>query len=633
MNAVLRIRLNSLLVRLCAASICLMEAFLSTALAQNGQVQKAPAIASQVFVARTNAALTRLRAADHHIAVREGVDVPGDAPPMTFRLSAGRCPAADGYVEVELADGGCARAVIPASGLDPRQEGAKFDGKTDDTAALQRSFTYVAGHSARLNMPAGRARFSAMLSIPSRYNNFTIAGAGDNSVLQYAGTGTTGDLIDIGTPGSSGANSGITVTGFRLTSATQMTGGAALHLWHVVLSRVDPIIDSQDGSGRFYDGVWFDECDIVDVPDVEMAGASHDVVLLNGSRRGEHWWPSYVDEIRFGRGKISPTNSQVGTGRLPLNGVHIAGGVGGLSFDAVDIIASQHNVTIDQAITGTGDQGAFFGPNTYIDISQHDDIVIDDNSSPTQWQSGTKLIDFAGWIASGGQWGRKDRAANCVNIEAFTGGRVVLRGNVVGACMKDGVYDQDATAAVNVASSEDFYNNSHYDIASTVRRPQIAVTNARFSGLGGVAFDANTLTSTLPMYTGAMAMTTPVALAIGGSTRGIIYSARRSYYQLLGDLVVVDFGLNLSSKGANRGPLTLIGLPGGETPNAALGGGGSVHYYTGWIGLAGGLDLSLDSLGRPIANVYQATARGIAPTFGTNLTDRSTLWGELQYFR
>ncbi len=370
--------------------------------------------AEKVAVAPTNAALVGLRAAKGRVVMREGVDTPGDAPPMTFRLSPGRCAAADGYVEVALADGGCARAVIPASGLDPRQEGAKFDGKTDDTAALQRAFTYVAKHSAKLNMPAGRSRFSAMLSIPSGYKRFTIAGAGGNSVLQYVGTGTTNDLIDIGTPGSSGANSGITLTGFRITSATKMTGGAALHLWHVVLSRVDPIIDSQDGSGKFYDGIWFDECDVVTVPDVEMAGASHDVVLLNGSRRAEHWWPNYVSEIRFGRGKISATNSQTAAGRLPLNGVHVAGGVGGLSFDSVDIIANQHNVTIDQAVTHTGNQTVTFGPATYLDISQHDDIVIDDNSSPTEWQGGTKLIDFDGWIASGGQWGSKDATANCV---------------------------------------------------------------------------------------------------------------------------------------------------------------------------------------------------------------------------
>ncbi len=433
------------------------------------------------------------------MVMREGVNAPGDAPPLAFRLSPGRCSAADGYVEVALADGGCARAVIPASGLDPRQEGARFDGKTDDTAALQRAFTYVAKHSGKLEMPAGRARFSATLSIPSGYNNFTIAGAGYGSVLQYVGKGTTSDLIDVGTPGSNGANSGVTLTGFRITSRTRMTRGAALHLWHVVLSRVDPVIDSQAGSGRFYDGVWFDECDIVDVPSVEMAGASHDIVLLNGSRRSEPWWPNYVSEIRFGRGKISPTNSQTAADTLPLNGVHVAGGVGGLSFDSVDIIASQHNVTIDQAVTHTGNQTVTFGPTTYLDISQHDDIVIDDNSPPTQWQGGTKLIDFDGWIASGGQWGRKDVSASCVNIKAFAGGRVLLRGNVVGACRNHGLYDQDATATVVVASSEDFYNNGHYDIASSVRRPRIAVANARFSGRGGPVFDVNTLTSTLPM--------------------------------------------------------------------------------------------------------------------------------------
>lgn len=616
-----------------AASVILIGAgSLNSAFAVGGDPRQTAVIADRVSIAPTDAALARLDAAGEHMVVREGVQLPGDAPALTFRLFTGRCAHPDGYVEVALANGGCARAVIPASGLDPRQEGAKFDGTTDDTAALQRAFTYAAKHSAKLNLPAGRARFSAMLSIPSGYKRFTIAGAGDSTVLQYAGTSRTGDLIEIGTPGSSGANSGITLTGFRVTSATQMTGGAALHLWHVVLSRIDPIIDSQDGSGRFYDGIWFDECDVVDVPNVEMAGASRDVVLLNGSRRAESWWPNYVDEIRFGRGKISPTNSQTATNALPLNGVHIAGGVGGLSFDSVDIIANKHNITIDQAVAGTGNQTITFGPTTYLDISQHDDIVIDDNSPPTQWQGGTKLIDFGGWIASGGQWGSKDPSANCINLKAFAAGRVLLRGNVVGACMNNGIYDQDPAATLEVASSEDFYSNGHYDIASAVSRPGIAITNARFSGRGA-AFDANTLTSTLPIYTGEIAMATPVGLAIGGATRGISYSARRSYYQLLGHLVVVDFGLNLSKKGPNRGALTLIDLPGSETPGAALGGGGSVRYYTGWSGLAGGLDLSVDSLGRSMANIYQSTAGGIAPTFDTNLTDRATLWGEVQYFR
>jgi hypothetical protein len=624
---------RSLSASLCAAAMLLLGVCsLCTAFSYVVEARQLSAVADGIVVAPTNVALARLQLKNGQAVVRDGVDSPGDAPPLAFRLSAARCGAPDGYVEVTLANGGCARAVIPASGLDPRQEGAKFDGKTDDTTALQRAFTYVAKHSAKLNMPAGSARFSATLSIPSGYNRFTIAGAGDNSVLQYAGTGTTNDLIEIGTPGSSGANIGVTLTGFRITSATQMTGGAALHLWHVARSRVDPIIDGQDGSGRFYDGIWFDECDIVDVPNVEMAGASHDVVLLNGSRRSEHWWPNYVTEIRFGRGKISPTNSQTAADTLPMNGVHVAGGVGGLSFDSVDIIANQHNVTIDQAVTHTGNQTVTFGPATYLDISQHDDVVIDDNSPPTQWQGGSKLIDIDGWIASGGQWKSKDASANCINLRAFTGGRVLLRGNVVGGCMKDGVDDRDPTAVVDVASSVNFYNNGHYDIASAMPRPQIAVTNARFSGRGA-AFDANALTSTLPIYTGEIAMTTPVGLAIGGSTRGVTYSAQRSYYQLLGNLVVVDFGLNLSSKGPNRGPLTLVGLPGGETTGAALGGGGSIHYDTGWQGLAGGLDLSMDSLGRPIANIYQATARGIAPAFATNLTDRATLWGELQYFR
>jgi hypothetical protein len=578
----------------------------------------------------TNAALAASKSSDHQAVVREGVSEAGDAPALTFKISSEACAAADGYLEIALTDGGCAQAVILSSGLDPREEGAKFDGATDDTAALQRAFAYAGKHSARLTMPSGRALFSSTLAIPSGYNDFAIVGAGHGTVLEYVGSSTTIDLIAVGTPGGSGATKGATLTGFRITSTTQMTSGAALHLWHVVSSRVDPVIDGQPGNGKFYNGIWFDECDVIDVPYVHMAGASNDVVLLNGSRQSEPWWPNFVDEIRFGHGKISPTDSQTGANILPVNGVHVAGGVGGLSFDSVDIIANQHNVTIDQAVTKTGNQTVTFGAGTYLDISQHDDVVIDDNSPSIQWQGGTKLIDFGGWIASGGQWGHKDPAANCVNILSFAGGKVLLHGNVVGGCMNDGVHTQDPEAMIEVSSSENFYNNGGYDIGSSSVKPPIAVTNPQ---LAGKAFDSNALTSTLPMYTDKIAMATPVGLAVGGSTNGIIYSARKSYYQLVGQLVVVDFVVNLASKGANTGLLTLVDLPIGETANTALGGGGAPRYYTGWRSLHGSLLLSMDSRGTPAANIYQLTSDGIAQTFNANLTDRSTLWGELQYFR
>jgi len=598
--------------------------------ARNERVGSAAPEADRIPTIPTNRALAGLKSSDHRAVVREGVSAAGDLPSLTFKISSDACAAADGYLEIVLADGGCAEAVIPSSGLDPREEGAKFDGATDDTAALQRAFTYVAEHSAKLNMPPGRSLFSSMLSIPSGHHDFAITGAGHGSVLQYVGSGTTTDLIEIGTPRGSGINTGVTLTGFRITSTTQMTSGAALHMWHVVTSRIDPVIDGQPGNGKFYNGIWFDECDVIDVPYVQLAGASNDVVLLNGSRQSEPWWPNFVDEIRFGRGKISATNSQTGANSLPVNGVHVAGGVGGLSFDSVDIIGNQHNITIDQAMTHTGNQTVILGPATYLDISQHDDIVINDNSPPTQWQGGSKLIDFGGWIASGGQWGGKDPAANCLNIASFTGGKVLLHGSTVSACMNNGIFDHDPTATVQVSSSVNFYNNGGYDIASSIEKPQIAVTNAQFAGK---AFDANALTSTLPMYTDKIAMTTPVALAVDGSTRGVTYSVRRSYYQLIGQLVVVDFALNLSSKGTNTGALALVDLPIGETANTALGGGGALRYYTGWRSLYGSLLLSMDSRGTPAANIYQLTSVGIAQTFSTNLTDRSTLWGELQYFR
>jgi hypothetical protein len=115
------------------------------------------------------------------------------------------------------------------------------------------------------------------------------------------------------------------------------------------------VIDGQDGNGKFYIGIWFDECDVTVVPYVQTAGASQDVVRVNGSKPGESWFPNYVGEMRFGREKISAANPQ-DAANWPQAGVHVAGSVGGLSFDSVDILGDAHDVVIPDI----GDVGAPF---------------------------------------------------------------------------------------------------------------------------------------------------------------------------------------------------------------------------------------------------------------------------------
>src|SRR6516164_4986713 len=195
--------LQSVKALMCSGFICLSIFLMSVSSAGSQTVRNERAGSSAPEAGRvakipTNPELARLKSSDHRVVVREGVSAAGDAPALTFKIFSQACATADGYLEIALADGGCAEAVIPSSGLDPREEGAKFDGATDDTAALQRAFTYAGKHSARLTMPSGRALFSSALSIPSGYNDFAITGAGHGSVLRYVGSSTTGDLIAIG---------------------------------------------------------------------------------------------------------------------------------------------------------------------------------------------------------------------------------------------------------------------------------------------------------------------------------------------------------------------------------------------------------------------------------------------------
>lgn len=72
------------------------------------------------------------------------------APPLFYRAGTTTCslPSGDGGSQVPSTDGKCWLAVFPAAGADVREFGAKGDGKTDSTAAIQAAMNAI---------PSGRA--------------------------------------------------------------------------------------------------------------------------------------------------------------------------------------------------------------------------------------------------------------------------------------------------------------------------------------------------------------------------------------------------------------------------------------------------------------------------------------------
>ena len=97
--------------------------------------------------------------------------------------------------------------------------GAKCDGTTDDTAAIQ-AWLAKAAPGVQLVAPAGTCLFSTPVSAPTA-SSYSIVGAGVGaSVLKYAGAATSSNLIALG----AGTETGVVVRGFSVMSLRPVSG-------------------------------------------------------------------------------------------------------------------------------------------------------------------------------------------------------------------------------------------------------------------------------------------------------------------------------------------------------------------------------------------------------------------------
>jgi len=569
---------------------------------------------------------------------RSGYYAPGDGGEAVYSLSPSPCTlnygSGDGGSQIPGPAGKCWIASFPTGEASARLWGARFDNSHDDTVPLQAAINWAVANGKSLVLPCGTALFNATLTAPGGTNNWTIRGA-DNGVcssLVYDGANTTNDLMVIGTLGSAVDSYGVTVTGFRLDSTTLMTSGDGLHVWHLKQSRVDPTMAGQSGYGGFWNGVHFDEDDIIQVPNAYIYGAANDNLLVNGSKQSESWYPNYVGEMRLGKGKIAPSDPQLNRGgsrQYSQTGVHVAGSVGGFSVGDVDIIANHHDVVVDNSQTGIQNQTVLLGPGTFTDSSIGDNIVLNDTgSTAVSGFGGTKRFFDYGWNACAGC---ASGSGNGITIQNFTDGAVVLAGYAIQGNQGHGVYDEDASAYVSISSSEVFNNNADVNIASSVNLPKISSNNPTI--MSGTAYDPNALTSTQPMYGGPYFFS-PV-IHFGGKGDGVEEPTAIGNYTLDGRNVRCEFNIILSSIGTATGDATISALPMGQDASISPGGGGggAVNYATGFTGLAGGMTLSMDSGGSGFANIYQWGSGGMSPVTNNNFSSTSALRGSVTFIR
>lgn len=121
---------------------------------------------------------------------------------------------------------------------------------------------------------------------------------------------------------------------------------------------------------------------------------------------------------------------------------------------------------------------------------------------------------------------------------------------------------------------------------------------------------------------------TPV-LAIGGSTAGITYAGASGVYQLVGRVLTLDFKVQLSSKGAATGAVTIGGLPFAPAGVALDGHSGTCGYVQN-CALTGAMTVRVKDT--TALELRQSSATGNSAITEAGLANNSVIYGSLSYF-
>lgn len=262
--------------------------------------------------------------------------------------------------------------------LDPRSFGAKCDGVTDDTTALQAWAAAVVADSA-VFIP-GVCVFKATITFPL-VNRVTMDGPG---TLLYTGSNTTSDGIVIGQANVGCAVYGWTIKRLRLMSSTKMTAGDGFHALDACVINMHNITvgDGLGGNQNWFNAVHFDGGNTVRVNNYAFSGGGA-ALTLNADNTYGFTDPFFTNGILV--------NS--------LIGFHLGGGVGGLTIDTTDVLQNGTNVLIDQAIQPKVNGTLFFGEGFLSDVTNP-------TLYPAAPQIGVHVSDpdavivYKGWLSS-----------------------------------------------------------------------------------------------------------------------------------------------------------------------------------------------------------------------------------------
>jgi hypothetical protein len=364
--------------------------------------------------------------------------------------------------------------------------GAKCDGTTDDTTAIN---AWLASLSSGVTgyAPMGTCIFTAALT--ANNSGFSLYGAGAYStIFKYTGASTTIDLLTVGN--SSTQNKNVDIEQFRITSSTVMTAGTAIHIELLGRSMFRGIVvDGQDGTGNFWNGIWFDRIDSVSFLQFEAVG-QHDAFRVNGATPTGPKADLYVSQGKIGGSGV---------------GMRVGGAFGGLVVNQVDDIGNGQNLIIDTTLSAEANRELVFGAGTFFDSSTSSNPNVE--IADTLAGSGA-YFEFDGpWIASG--------VGNNLQIDSGVSAQILLFGGTIFNGQSNGVYNASSTPNVNINGTW-IRNNAGYGAASAAASTGYQFQNIIFGTNTSGNTDSNTKVASY-VYQNSQRFTATAYFQTGGA--------------------------------------------------------------------------------------------------------------------
>jgi len=353
--------------------------------------------------------------------------------------------------------------------LNLKTYGAKGDGVTDDTAAINAWVTELVSRGAVGYAPAGNYRFTSAMTWPAGSLPWGIVADGSATVtFTYAGANASNDIITIG-DGTTDLIRRI-FSGFTLRSSTTMTAGIGIHIKRLCRSLVyDVVADGQDGNGNLWHGIRYNGLDNVFFDRFEVR-AQKDGLQVNGLTGSNP------------KADLHVTNYKISSCDV---GVRIGGAFGGFYSGTGSLAVCGDSFVVDTTLVAEANREVFFTPETSLDTPTRCNLVVDQSLSSQMYIN----VPQGMWMASSG--------SHCIWVKNANGAKITIDGyiyNVTG----DGVRIDDANAFVQIDCA--FFNNvTGYGINPTVATTKLKITAPHFESVS-TPFNttSNRLVSSLP---------------------------------------------------------------------------------------------------------------------------------------